>query len=622
MAAGEDREGGDPEGGYRPIEDYAAVGNCRTAALVSRDGSVDWLCLPRFDSPSTFGALLDRHHGGRFRVGAPGATTVERRYVEDTAVLETTFHTATGRLVLTDCMPVASEERKAERPWPFHQLLRRVEAVGGAVEVEVDFEPRPDYGRCSPVLEDRGPLGIWCQRAGDAMALLSNLPLELTEDRRGAGCAARLEPGDVRWLSFTYQWGEPAVLAPLGDHAESLLTDTLEWWTRWTSRLRYEGDWRDAVARSALTLKLLTYAPSGAVVAAATTSLPEAPGASRNWDYRYCWLRDASWTLQALDDLGYRDEAHAFFEWVLYATRLTAPRLQTVYDVHGRSHLRERALEHLEGYEGSRPVRVGNQAHDQLQLDVYGEVVAAADEDVDRGGEVDRADQSFLAGLGAAVMESWREPDDGIWESRGPRSHHVHSKVMCWAALERLVRMHDRGWLDDVAPGELRAAMEKIREEVDANGVAAGDGDGDRYAGTYDDPRPDAALLRLAIVGYSDPRDPRFRRTFRHVVDGLGCGHGLLRRYPDGFDGLEGSEGAFDLCGFWAVECDALAGELDAAEERFEALLELSNDVGLYAEQTDPETLRFLGNTPQAFTHIGLINAALTLRACRERGSG
>jgi GH15 family glucan-1,4-alpha-glucosidase len=353
----------------------------------------------------------------------------------------------------------------------------------------------------------------------------------------------------------------------------------------------------------------MAFSPSGAVIAAPTTSLPEKVGGVRNWDYRYCWLRDAAFTLRVLFNLNYREEAQAFFDWILHATRLTAPELQVVYSVYGEAHLPEHDLHHLKGYQGSRPVRVGNDAHSQLQLDVYGEVLEAAAHFAQAGGRIDNESAEFLNGLGRTVCKRWREPDDGIWEVRSGRAHHVFSKVLCWVALDRLVRLHDDGRIK-VTIDDFRRERDAIRRSVEEHGYSP---DLRSFTSVFDGDDVDASLLMLPLFGFIDAGDPRMLSTYALIRERLGEGD-LLYRYRDSTqDGLPPGEGAFGICSFWAVEYLAFSGDIDAAKETFERLLTYANDVGLFAEQIDPSTGEHLGNFPQAFTHIGLLNAALTL---------
>jgi GH15 family glucan-1,4-alpha-glucosidase len=583
---------------------------------------VDWLCLHRFDSPSLFGALLDREKGGRFQVRPVGVQRVERRYVGPTPVLETTFHTDGGVVRLTDAMPVASEDAKARQPWPEHQLVRRVECLEGSAEVRILLQPRPDYGRELRRLEDRGPSGIWCQNGDEAMAVLTDLPLSIPGDEPWeARGSVRMEAGEVGRISLTYGAWDALILLPPSE-VDRLLEQTEAWWAGWAARCTYDGPWSEMVVRSAITLKLMTFAPSGAVVAAPTTSLPEAVGHGRNWDYRFCWLRDASWTLRALFDLGYPDDARAFFDWLVHASRRTAPDIRILYDLHGRSSTREDTLDHLSGWKDSRPVRVGNAAADQLQLDVYGEVIAAAYEYIQQGETLDEGEIDLLVGLGETVCRRWPEPDEGIWEVRGGRRHHTYSKVMCATALDQLLVLHEQGHLDQIPAERFETNRDMLRDELESRGCCR---DEPRvYTATYEGDDLDAALLRLPMTGYIQAGDERMVRTLDAILEELGQGDGLLLRYPHGHDGLEGREGAFALCTFWAVEALALADRDDEAVQLFEQMLDHANDLGLYAEQIDPETGSFRGNFPQAFTHLGLVNAALTLARCQRarRGEG
>jgi GH15 family glucan-1,4-alpha-glucosidase len=595
---------------YPPIRDYALIGDGRSAALVSRDGSLDWLSWPRFDSPSIFAALLDTERGGRFRVRPTGAFRCERRYLPDTNVLETVFHTSSGTVALRDLMPVASEEDKRAVLSPEHEVLREIEGRAGQVEVEVVYTPRPDYGRKDPHLTSRGAFGLWCEVTGGALALHSDLPLQLTPDGHGAHGATTISSGERKHLSLVYSTDAPGVIPLLQDAARNRVERSIRWWHEWASRGTYDGPYRDAVMRSALVLKLMTYAPSGAVVAAPTTSLPEEIGGVRNWDYRYCWLRDASLTLRALFDLGYAKEAEAYLSWILHATRLTWPELQVLYDVFGEAHLPESELPHLSGYANSRPVRVGNDAHGQLQLDVYGEVIDAVTCFVARGGRIDRDTARMLSGLGETVCRRWREPDEGIWEGRAGRFHHTHSKVLCWVALDRLITLHDSGRLR-INSDRFRAERDAIRTAIETRGYNPRL---DSYTRLFDGDDLDASLLTLPLYGYHEGTHPRMRATCQRIHECL-ARDGLVYRYQTD-DGLPPGEGAFGICSFWAVECRAKGGDVEGATEAFARLLACANDVGLFGEEIDPETGAALGNFPQAFTHVGLINAALTLAEC------
>jgi GH15 family glucan-1,4-alpha-glucosidase len=594
-----------------PIGDYAIIGDCRAAGLVSRDGSLDWLCLPRFDSPSIFAALLDAENGGRFRIRPRGSFESERRYLPDTNVLETTFRTDDGVCTLRDLMPVASEAEKRASPLPEHLVLREIEGVAGEVALEILYEPRPDYARARPSIERRGALGLWFEIGGAAGLLRSDVPLEPADGGRAARGRHRIRAGERVHLSFSYHRESPAVLPLLGETARQQVTRTIGWWREWAGRCTYRGPYRDAVVRSALTLKLMAYAPSGAVVAAPTTSLPERIGGDRNWDYRYCWLRDASFTLRALFSLGYDEEAIVFLDWMLHATRLTWPELQVLYDVFGEARLPEDELPHLVGYASSRPVRIGNGAQGQLQLDVYGEVVDAVSWFVRKGERFDRDAVRLLDALGRTVCRRWREPDEGIWEGRSGRRHHTHSKALCWVTLDRLIRMHEAGQLS-VSVERFRAERDAIRDEIEARGYNDRLGS---YTSVFDGDELDASLLTLPLYGYADAAHPRMRSTCARIRERLGHG-ALVYRYHDGDDGLPAGEGAFGITSFWAVECLARAGDLGAATAAFERLLEYGNDLGLYGEEIDADTGAALGNFPQAFTHVGLINAALTLAEC------
>ena len=535
--------------------------------------------------------------------------TVSRRYVDRTAVLETDFTTDNGSVRLLDLMPIDEGGRSLR---PMREILRAVEGMGGTVEIEVRLDLQPDYARRHPRPRKRGRLGWTYVWGNEVLAVCSDIELRLEGDVL-VGTAA-LGVGERRYLSLAYTKSDPAVLPPLHEHAEERISDTIHWWREWADRCRYEGPYRAPVVRSAVTLKLLTYALSGAIVAAPTTSLPEAIGKGRNWDYRYCWLRDAGLTTQALLATGYCEEAMAFLGWMLHATRLSWPELQVMYDVFGRTRLNESELTHLAGYAGSRPVRIGNAAYRQRQLDIYGEVVTAAHAAMAGNGRLDSESARMLTGLGDVVCRQWRESDSSIWEVRGPLRHYTFSKVMCWAALDGLLKLHDDGALvlssaKVDAFGRERAAIEQAIERRGFNPAL------DSYVSVLDGDKVDASLLLMACVGYKDAGDPRMRATYDRIHQRLGR-NGLLHRY-ERFDGMDGVEGAFGICGFWAIDNLAKRGDLDAAERRFHHMLSFANDLGLFAEEIDIASGAALGNFPQAFTHVGLINAAVAIERAR-----
>ena len=588
------------------IGDHAVIGDGRSAALVARDGTIDWLCWPRFDSPAVLARLLDRR-GGAFATAPVGPFRVARRYLPGTNVLETRFAAPGAELTLLDCMPVAEEETSARALLPERELLRIARCERGEVELEVSLDARPGFGKAPRRWRDAGELGFQLRTGRELFVLRAEPRLALGPDGGVAGCV-RLRAGQSARFSLTHATEAPAVLPPLGARAEEALARTVALWRAWAGRIHYQGPFREAVIRSALVLKLLAYAPSGAILAAATTSLPEQLGGALNWDYRYCWLRDASLTARALFGLGFDEEAQAFAGWLLHSTRLTRPALGVLYDVYGRPSPPERALD-LEGYAGSRPVRVGNAARGQLQLDVYGEVVDAAAQLVRRGIALDRETGRMLASFGRYVCEHWREPDEGIWEPRGGRHQQTYSKVLCWVALDRLLELQRGGHLVRADPQRLARERDRIRDAVEREGWSE---ELQSYTQTFGGREVDAALLRLSWYGYLPPSSPRMRSTARRVQQELGAGRGLLYRYRRA---PAWREGAFGICGFWAAEHLALGGgSAEEAASRIEGLLAFANDVGLFAEEIDPDTGEALGNFPQAFTHLGLVNACLTLQ--------
>jgi GH15 family glucan-1,4-alpha-glucosidase len=579
------------------IEEYGLIGDGQAAALVSRDGSIDWLCLPRFDAPACFAALLGTPENGRWQI-APAAPvrSVRRRYREDTLVLETDYETEAGSVTLVDFMPPRSAQP---------DLFRLVVGRNGRVPMRTDLAVRFDYGRVVPWVrrEDGGIVAIG---GPETLHLRSDVELH-GEDYRTVG---DFHAVGGRTASFVLTWHSSHLPRPAAASPERALRETEEWWREWARGCTYHGEWREAVLRSLITLKALIYAPTGGIVAAPTSSLPEAPGGARNWDYRYCWLRDATFTLYALLENGHRDEARAWREWLLRAVAGKASQLQIMYGLAGERRLPELELDWLPGYEGSRPVRIGNGAHGQFQLDVFGEVADVLHLCRRKGLQPTRDGWRLEQALLECLESRWEEPDDGIWEVRGPRRHFTHSKMMAWVALDRAVKDAERYGLD--APlDRWRALRDRIHAEVCARGYDAGRGAFVMHYGGRD---LDASLLMMPLVGFLPAADPRVRGTVEAVEREL-LRDGLVRRYREdsGADGLVGGEGTFLLCSFWLADNYAMLGRYADARRLFERLLGLRNDLGLLSEEYDPAAGRMLGNFPQAFSHVGLVNTALNL---------
>ena len=572
------------------------IGDGRTAALVAKDGAIDWLCLPNVDSPAVFGRLLDAERGGSFQLAPDEPFEGERRYQEGSNVLETTFRSASGVVRLTDTLTLAGQELT-----PLREVVRRLDGLAGSVPLRWRFEPRFEYGARKPRLGRRDG-HLVATHGRDALAL----------GVFGAGEAApegafTLGEGESALFSLAHAHQQPLVLGGRAT-AERRLEYTKAFWPRWTGRLTYEGPWKEHVLRSALALKLLVFSPSGAIVAAPTTSLPEDLAGERNWDYRYTWLRDASWTLDALLELGRLPEAHSFFWWLLHASRRTQPRLQVLYRVNGGAEAKERTLD-LAGYRGSRPVRVGNGAVEQAQLDVYGELLGAAWLYVSDGADLDPDTGKALADVADYVAEIWRRPDSGIWEVRSEPRHFTQSKGLCWVALDRAVKLAERGQIPDRSEA-WRAAAAEVRRFVEEQCWSDELGSYVRAADLHE---CDAGLLTLALQGYDEAAgDGRLAATAeavrRRLADGV-----LVRRYL-GEDGVQGEEGAFLACSFWLASVLGRCGQREEAHRLMDEACALGNDVGLFAEEMDPATGEFLGNFPQALTHLALVNAAITLR--------
>jgi GH15 family glucan-1,4-alpha-glucosidase len=588
----------------RPIGDYGLLGDTRTAALVSSDGAVDWLCVPRFDGAPVFGRLVGGPAAGTFRVGpaSAAAAVVERRYRPNTATLETTWAVAGRRLTLAEAMVA----EVAGRLLPSTLLVRRLSAEGGAVDATVEFDPRLGE-RHRPPRVRRGQRTVVCEWGSLAVSL---------------GCAPQLavEPG--RPTAITVTPDRPVTLVLAVAHREPLVEvdPATAWglvaedearWQAWTAEVDRSLPYRDAAVRSLLTLRLLTYSPSGAPVAAPTTSLPEDPGGERNWDYRYVWPRDASIGVAAFLGVGKVSEARGFLAWLLHASRLERPRLPVLLTLDGRHADRERQLRGWVGYADSVPVRVGNGAADQHQLDGYGWVIDAAWVLVQAGHHLYSETWRALRGFADLVARRWREPDAGIWELRDDAAQHVHSKLMGWLALDRALRIADTHRLSGRRRRRWQAARDAIAAEVRVRGF---DPAKQTYTRSYGSSDLDAALLILPLLGIEDVDSPRVRSTIDAIRNELSAGGPLLYRYPPGRDGLPGTEGAFLPCSFWLVQALARTGRHAEAADLFQALLHRANPLGLYAEEMDPSTGAHLGNFPQTLTHAALIQATLALR--------
>ena len=593
-----------------PIADHALLSDCHSAALVDRAGSVEWLCFPRFDSPSVLGRLLD-DGAGHWSLRPAGAYEASRRYLPETLVLETTFRTASGTLVLTEALALGPDNgghRLGSRV-P-HLLVRRLACTEGEVEVAMEYAPRPEYGLVVPLLAVTGG-GVTAR--GGAEWLVLTTPLELALASGSGHGRTTMRAGDTVHLALHRSTlEETPARVWTQDELATTLGATVAAWRSWSAlHQTYDGPEAELVRHSGRVLRGLTFQPSGAIVAAATTSLPEGVGGERNWDYRYAWVRDASFTMQALWVAACPDEADDFFAFMTTAAASSVGpegALQITFGVGAEHDLSERTLPHLAGWRDSRPVRVGNGAWNQQQIDVYGELLDAAHRLADQLDGIDDDTRRFLAALADTAAARWRETDQGIWEVRGEPRHFLYSKVMCWVALDRAVALADRlGAADRVAAW--KAAADEIRETVLREGWSEPAGAFTQYFGSTD---LDASNLMLPIVGFLPATDPRMRATIDAIAERLTDERGLVYRYrtEGGVDGLAGEEGTFLLCTFWLAQAQALAGEVEQARATFARALAYVNDVGLLAEEVDGETGELLGNFPQAFSHIGLVNAA------------
>jgi len=601
---------------YQPIEDYGLIGNMRTAALVGKNGSIDWLCFPRFDSPSVFAAILDEDKGGRFAISPDaGAIHSKQLYWPDTNVLITRFLCSGGVVELVDFMPISNSGHEQHS----NLLIRQVTGLSGEMPLRVLCQPGFNYGRDAHEVVVT-PRGACFHAPGRSLGIAGDVPLE----RDGAGVAGHFTLKEGQSAVFVLQpveQGQGCGLPISPERATQYFKATVAYWHRWLSKCSYRGRWREMVRRSALVLKLLTFEPTGAIVAAPTCSLPEALGGERNWDYRYVWIRDAAFTVYALMRIGFDEEAARFMEWILDRCRQADPdgSLQLMYGIDGRREIPETTLDHFDGYKGSRPVRIGNAAHGQLQLDIYGELMDSVYLYNKYGTPISHELWQKLHKIVDWVCDHWRRKDEGIWEVRSGVEHHVYSKLMCWVALDRGLRLAEKRSF----PADRRrwlACRDTIYTEVLEKGWSAAR---NAFVHSYDSDTLDAANLIMPLVFFMSPTDPKMLSTLDAIATpvrrgGLTSG-GLVYRYnpAETTDGLAGEEGTFNICSFWMIEALTRAGRvdrtrLDEARLMFERMLGHSNHLGLFAEQIGP-CGEALGNFPQAFTHIALISAAYNL---------
>ena len=582
--------------GYAPISDYGAIGDGQVAALVARDGSIDWLCAPRFDSSSVFGALLDAERGGRFGLAPDGEFESEQRYVPETNVLETTFRTASGEVRVVDALNL-----EAGRPLPWRELVRRVEGVSGRVQMRWRVEPRFDYGDREPEFQRLG--GVVTAVCGEhRLAVHAYDAGEIDFSKTAAEGAFVAEEGSSALLALGYTNADP-VPALKREQVERRLEQTLEYWRRRWGKVEFDGEFDDAVRRSALALELLADVETGALVAAATMGLPERIGGDRNFDYRYVWIRDGMFTVDALLELGLDAIAHRAFSWMLAATQHTHPRLQPIYTLQGVPRPPDDQLP-LEGYRGSRPVTLGNGAAHQLQLGNFGDMLQAASHYVGRGNALDPETGVRLAEIATLVCDIWRNDDSGIWELKGKQRPYTSSKIACWAALDRALQLSEEGQIPAADRRRWLAERDQIRDFVEERCWSQQRGAYAFYADTSD---LDASVLLASRMGFCEPTDERYVATLDAILDELADG-ALVWRYS----GMREQEGAFLACSFWVVEALAKAGRADEAAERMRDLMELCGPTGLYSEEA-AEDGTLLGNLPQALTHLSLVDAAVAL---------
>jgi GH15 family glucan-1,4-alpha-glucosidase len=610
------------DGGFPPISDYAFLSDCHSLALVARDGSIEWAVFHRFDGRPVFARMLDRDVGGFFRIAPtePGAT-ITRRYLPGTNVLETTFRTTTGEISLTDFLPVESDEDEignAHQLGARHSLIRIVRGLSGSVDVGLTFRPRFEYGLTTPYITPLADDLIVAVGSADALLLQSEIGPLPRDGRGGVDSQARITAGEERVVTIT--WSTPSSIDTSRlprEQALASLDTTMRFWQTWSSHTRYEGPYRAAVERSALAIKGLTDGKTGAVIAAATTSLPETIGGGRNWDYRYTWVRDSTTMLNALIRLGHDFECRRFSDWIRVTTAGRADEVQIMYGIGGERVLTETELPHLSGYRGSRPVRIGNGAWNQSQLDTYGWLLASTWFSAAHTGNLGEHDDPHYARFVREVVDlaidRFDETDEGIWEVRGGRQHFLFSKLLMWLAVDLGVRLIERHDGAVAVPGRWRHARDEMRRRIETEGV---DHERGVFTQALGSTALDASALQIANLGFLPPDDPRVLATIEAIDRELGV-KGHIYRYR-GDDGLAGDEGSFVFCTLWMVTALARSGQLQRARDRFEMILSHASDLGLLAEEIDPHTGAQLGNFPQAFSHVGVISAALAIEAAEN----
>ena len=589
---------------YKSISDYGLIGDMHSAALVGRDGSIDWCCFPRFDSPSVFAAILDSKKGGRFQIAPTEPYRVEQSYLPNTNVLSTVFKTPSGEATLLDFMPMTEGTRPGICPHEIHRLVR---CNRGQVTLTCHFQPRFDYARAETLLQS-SPNGVLAQGNGESMTLSTDVPLEVS--RHKAKAQFTLREGEE--AIFVLGYGRSRVAAAGRHGCDESLRRTKEYWEALADSISYEGLWRKQVIRSFLVLHLLIYNPTGPLIAAPTTSLPEEIGGERNWDYRYSWLRDSAFSLGVLYRLGDGREARRFINWLLYQCKVTSQQTRILYGIDPQSSLKEVTLDHLEGYRGSRPVRIGNGAARQRQMDVFGSVITSLNTFHRYGGYLSKEDWSLVESFAETVCQSWHIRDRSIWEVRGPSQHFVYSKIMCWTALNQAITLaQSLGYEADIECWQ--GVADTIKAEVLTKGWSQRK---QSFVQRYGSDTLDASNLMMPFVGFISPEDPRWQSTLKQTIEELGDGP-FMRRYnvKETKDGLSGEEGAFTMLSFWLIGSLIYAGQIRKAREYFEEVLSCANHLGLFAEMIDPKTGEQLGNFPQALSHLGLIHTAKNLSA-------